>query len=363
MRNWNKLLIKELTDAGYLQSHADPCLFFKKDKDNLILIGVCVDDCLIAYDNSLTENVLSLIARIGSKYSLKDLGEPQLFLGINITRTPDYIHLNQHQYAVEVLNRFHMDDCKPWNIPMSPRINFNSLLATTDSDREKMRSKNYRSLIGSLQYLACATRPDISFAVGVLSRVLHDPSILAWEAALDVLRYIKGTLHFGIRYKSSKQINLTCMSDANWAPEMKGRRSISGYVNILGKGAISWQSKLQPTVAHSSTEAEFIAIDAEIREVMWLKRLIQELGIQLGTVTIHSDNTGAITISKDPALHPRTKHIDVKYHYIRDKVEEKEATVTHCPTADMIADIFTKPLAHLPFSKFREQMGVMHINA
>lgn len=364
-REWYQTVLKTLTENGYQVSKHDPCLFTKTDKNGTIVLTVTVDD-FKAFSNSqilLDEFEAILKRHFKVKKTSKDF-----HLGIHIHREGmNKIHINQARYIQDILHQYGMADCRTVATPMDAGLELSHHdCPNTEEERLKMKDKNYRSIIGSLQYLSVATRPDITQAVSKLSRYLQNPGIKMWKAALRVLQYLKGTIHYGITYtKQGKQSivpyvdnGMKPMCDADLAGDIDTRRSTTGYVVLMSGGAISWGSKLQTVVAHSTTEAEYLAVDYLVREVIWLKRLLGELNYNVGCPTLLSDNNGCIAISKNPAHHSRTKHIDIRYHYIRDQILLQEVNLKYLSTDEMAADMFTKPLTQVKFEKHREKIGI-----
>jgi hypothetical protein len=222
-----------------------------------------------------------------------------------------------------------------------------------------MANKDYRGVIGSLMYLSICTRPDITFAVNRLSSYLSNPGPKMWAAAMRVLRYIQETKDMGLVYlNDGGDCQLLSYSDANHAPEWSKRKSTGGYLNFMGSSLISWKSQLQKTVALSTTDAEYIAANEAAREIAWLKNLFEELEIGFKQSRLLSDNNACISISKDPCLHTRTKHLDTRYYYIKEKVEEGSLLVEYCATENMVADIMTKPLPRVAFQSFRDSLSL-----
>ncbi len=207
----------------------------------------------------------------------------------------------------------------------------------------------------SLMYAATATRPDISFAVGVLSKFNSKPSEAHLTAAKRVIRYLKGTTDIALRYSKTVDGNLTGYSDADWAGDLDDRHSTTGNLFMMAGGAISWASKKQATVALSTAEAEYVALSAATQEIVWLRRLLTDLKVLPdGPTTLMGDNQGAIAIAKNPVAHARTKHIDIRYHYIREAVQEGMIELCYCPTNEMVADLLTKPLPKGKFVELRK---------
>ncbi|KAL3645031.1 hypothetical protein CASFOL_010211 [Castilleja foliolosa] len=216
----------------------------------------------------------------------------------------------------------------------------------------------FRSLIGNLMYLT-ATRPDIMFSVSLISRFMEKPYSNHWEAAKRILRYVKGTIDYGIFYEKNAYIKLSGFTDSDLGGSVDDSKSTSGYVFNLGSGAISWSSKKQPIVALSTTEAEYIAASSAGCQIIWLRGILESLNFkQDGPTTLFCDNSSAISISKDPVLHGRTKHIRLRFHFLRELVHEGEINLEYCKSEEQNADIFTKPLGGPVFLKNVEALGI-----
>ncbi|POM67427.1 RxLR effector candidate protein, partial [Phytophthora palmivora] len=210
-----------------------------------------------------------------------------------------------------------------------------------------------RELVGALMYLATSTRPNIAYAVGEVAKFCERYNKSHWVAAKRILKYLKTTQDVGLVFNGGIKGELVGYADANWAGDLDTRRSTTGYVFFLNGSAISWKSKRQPTVATSSTEAEYMALYNAIQEAVWLRQLLKDLGYEnKGATTIYQDNQGCIALAKNPAYHTRTKHIDIKFHFLREKVESKTVELEYKPTDEMIADGFTKALARDKHNKF-----------
>ncbi|XP_061886352.1 uncharacterized protein LOC133636375 [Entelurus aequoreus] len=216
-------------------------------------------------------------------------------------------------------------------------------------------------MVGSLLYAAMATRPDIAQAVSAVSKFNANPDAAHLTAVKRILRYLKGTVNFALKYEQSDSGALIGFSDADWAGDQDDRRSTTGNVFLLSGGAVSWLSKKQATVALSTAEAEYIALSQAAQEGIWLKRLLSDLGVKTMSTVILEDNQGAIAIAKNPVNHSRTKHIDFRYHYIRECVQNGQIELQYCPTNDMKADIFTKPLPRQKFEYLRGEIGLFPI--
>jgi hypothetical protein len=221
--------------------------------------------------------------------------------------------------------------------------------------------RNYQSIIGSLLYLMIGTCPDIAFAVTKLAQVSANPSQEHLEQAKYICQYLIGTKNYSLVFKHAPEKGLAAYTDSDWASDPITRRSVTGYFFQLAGGPITWKSRAQTTVAHSSTEAEYMALSDCSCQVSWIHNIFLELGIRLGPILIYADNQGSIFIGSNPVQEIRTKHIDVKYHYVCECIAVKKIVLYHVPTKDNTADIFTKNLGCLKFKKFKQQLGIEFI--
>lgn len=348
-RCWNKKFSAFLKKYQFKQSDADPCVFVNiKNKYTTYL---AIDDGLIASNNS--NFVDSIMKHLQAEFDIK-VFEADCYLGLQIVREPNgSIILHQMSYLKKVLLRFNMDNCNSVTTPAEA----NHVLSRNDEKRAT--NFPYREAVGSLMYLAVATRPDISYAVGSVSRFLENPSEEHVSAVKRILRYLKGHQTFGIHFMNITNLSLFAFSDADFAGDIDTRRSTTGYMYTFGSGIICWASERQKSVALSTAESEYVAASMAIRELMWLRLLLNELQPSHVCVPdLFVDNESAIKLIKNPVLHKRTKHIDVKFHFIREKYRAKLFNVKEIPTNEQTADIFTKPLCRVKFEKFREMMGI-----
>jgi hypothetical protein len=215
----------------------------------------------------------------------------------------------------------------------------------TDEEKNKMSKVPYRSAVGTLLYLVTGTRPDIAVAVGAVSRFLENPGEEHWVAVKRIMRYLKETINYTLTI-NPKSLELIGYCDADWAGDPDTRRSTTGYIFRLGGAPICWRSKRQQTVALSTSEAEYMALASASQIAVWLRRLLEDLSFeQKQATTIFEDNQGCIAMAKNPITHERTKHIDIKYHFVRELIEDKKIAIQYIPTEDMLADIMTKGLA------------------
>ncbi|KAL0420696.1 UNVERIFIED_CONTAM: Retrovirus-related Pol polyprotein from transposon TNT 1-94 [Sesamum latifolium] len=241
-----------------------------------------------------------------------------------------------------MLQKFYED--LGWRIAILCIIQLFLCVSLKDESGVKMDKTHYKQIVGSLMYLT-ATRPDMMFVVNLISRYMENPIEMYLQVAKRVLRYLKGTIGFGIFYKKEGNDELRVYSDSDYAGDLEDRKSTSGYVFLLSSGAISWSSKKQPVVSLSTTEAEFIAAASCACQVVWLKRVLGKLGQNQDKSTlIYCDSSSAIKLSKNPVMHGRSKHIDVRFHFLRDLTKDGTIDLVHCRTQEQLADIMTKPL-------------------
>ena len=265
---------------------------------------------------------------------------------------------SQKKYVGEILNRFQMKDCNSISTPIECGVKLHK-----DHDGKKVDSTLYKQIVGSLMYFT-ATRPDIMYSVSLISRYMESPTELHLLAAKRILRYLQGTRNLGICYKKGEKSNLVGYTDSDYAGDQDDGRSTSGYVFMLGTGAISWSSKKQSIVTLSSTEAEFVAATACACQAIWLRRILEELQFkQCGATIILCDNSSTIKLSKNPVLYGRSKHIDVKLYFLRDLCKDGTVDLMHCKSDDQVADIFTKALKRESFVKLRGLLGLCNLGS
>lgn len=343
-RQWHATLDEELQRFGLKPTKSDPCVYTLKRGGDWLYALIYVDDILIFTRNP--ELSKQLKQGLTSKFKVRDLGNLKYCLGIEVKREKDKISLSQRGYILDILNRFGMKEAKPISTPMSlgTKLSFCTKLTDSDEKKSKIRALPYRELMGALNYLAMATRPDIAHAVSYFSQFQNNYDETHWRAAKRVLRYLRGTLDFGLTY--SRDSNpIKGFADADWGGCIVDRKSYSGYAFCLGGAAISWSSTKQKTVALSSTEAEYVSLSEASKEAMFLQGFLRELHFgELSEICIAGDNQGALFLAKNPIFHNRTKHIDLRHHFMRDAIKEGRVTVEYLPTELMPADVLTKPL-------------------
>jgi hypothetical protein len=308
-----------------------------------------------------SERAVNLLQdQLEKHFELTRLGNIRWYPSISVTR--DYqnctISLGQQVYVDQIIERFELTNAHPVVTPMEPSVDLSvdqpSVSPRTLSDSEKSK---YQEAIGSLMYLMLATRPDIAYAISTLSQFMEAPRTTHWKAIQHVFQYLKGTRDLQLVLGSNGS-SLLGYSDTDWASQLH-HHSISGFTFFLGDGAISWSSKKQPIITLSSTESEYVALTHAAKELVWLRKLLSDLvNAPDDASTLFCDNQGAIALSKDPTFHARTKHIDVRFHFICQIVDLGHTSLEYCPTDDMVADIFTKSLARQKLEKFRYSLGL-----
>lgn len=351
-RAWYGKIAEFLTHSGYSVTAADSSLFVKVIEGKLVVVLVYVDDLIITGD--CDEEILQTKQNLSVRFHMKELGQLKHFLGLEVVRTREGIFLHQKKYSKDLLQKFGMLDYKQISVPMEPNAKLCAHEGRTLED-----ATMYRQLVGSLIYLTL-TRPEISFAVGVMSRYMQDPKKTHLDQVRRILRYVKGTLDHGILYKKGGGCKLVGYCDADYAGDHDTRRSTTGYVFMLGSGAVSWCSKRQQSVSLSTTEAEYRAAASAAQESTWLVQLLKDLQQQSDSaVDLYCDNQSAIRLVENPVFHARTKHVEVHHHFIREKVLKEEVHLKHVNTGDQVADLFTKGLSNNKFESFRRQLGMV----
>lgn len=336
-RQWKQCLHEVLSELGFTRAYTDDCLYILQADERIVLVHV--DNMIVASPD--LSKIVTFKHNLAEYFEISDLGELEYMLGILITRDrPNHrIYLNQTSYIHSVLNRFGMQNCYPVSTPLAMNHGLCNAQCPNTMDeinnyKNSAQDIQYLSLVGSLLF-ATQTRPDIQF-VGTM------------DFSLVLGRCEKG------------EINLVGWSDASWAQDTDTRKSVSGYVLNIAEGTVSWSSKKQTVVVTSSVEAEYIASANATKEAVWLCSLLSELNFPQNDATIiHSDSQGCIALSNSPVAHSHAKHIDIRFHFIRDCIEKKKINLKFVGTKDMLADIFTKALPRESFVNFWEHLGVI----
>ena len=355
-RCWNKKFTEEMNRMNFVASRKDPCVFIRSDEDKkLTIVTTYVDDLMIAADTE--EDVVRVKEELKRRFKMKDLGQLHYLLGISVERTETGVVLHQRQYIKDILKKFGLNDANPVQVPMDT----NTKLVKDDGYSKEVDSSLYKSIVGSLLYISLATRPDIAFAVSQCAKFSQKPTTAHLTAIKKVLRYLKGSMDYGLHYQIYPDQEIHGFSDADFAGDLDDRKSTSGWVFVNSGGAVSWISKKQPVVALSTTEAEYISLTSAAQEAIWMKEFYKDLGEEQKTITIYEDNRSAISLTENPVQHQRTKHIDIKFHYIREAIKNQHVNVQYCHTDQMTADVLTKGLPKGKFEKFRDMLGVKRL--
>lgn len=353
-RVWNMKLNAALIAFGLTRSEVDPCIYFRVTKEYMLFVAVYVDDLLLFTNDTQIKRQLK--EELCKQFKMKDMGEASSVLGIRVQRNRRLgtISIDQSHYVKEIVRRFDMHDCNAVSTPMDHNQRLSAEMSPQNQlEREEMVDVPYQEAIGSIMFAAQVTRPDVCFAVNTVSRFIQNPGKAHWIAVKRILRYLNGTANARLVYSKTGNVELTGYCDADWASDIDSRRSVTGYVFLYQGAAISWNSRKQPTVAGSTTEAEYMSLSAASSEAIWLKQLRAELECANTTIQINCDNKGAIDLSSTTAYHKRSKHIDVKHHVIRERIANHHIRVHYVKTDEMIADVFTKaiiPAKHIAFT-------------
>lgn len=341
---------------GFQRSNYEQTLFIKKDEQGSILaVSMYVDDLMFTGNN---ERMMTVFKRsMKEEFDNTDLGKMHFFLGIEVVQKRDGIFICQKKYASEVLLRFGLNECNPVTNPMVPDQKLHK-----DETGNKVNETYFKQIIGSLMYFT-AMRPDLVFTVSLLSRFMSCPTNLHLQVAKIILRYVRGTLNYGILYQKHETYDLIGYTDSDYAGDLGDMKSTSGYTFMLSGGAIAWSSKKQPIVALSSTQVEFVATAACAFQAVWMRRILEELGRQQkGNIVIFCDNSSMNNLSKNPMVHGRSKHIDVRFHFLRELSKEGVIDFQFCRSQDQVADLMTKSLKSKVFQGFRRDLVVCTIS-
>ena len=361
-RQWNITMNSFLNKVGFKNCSADSCMYVKRIKDKMVIIALYVDDLMIG--SNCKEMMKETKDALNKRFEMKDLGKLKFCLGIEIVWNDDgSCNLRQKQYLLDVLERFKMTDCKPVSTPLQSGVKLSkSMCATTKKDRDDMADVPYRSAVGSLIYLVTGSRPDIAVAVSEVSKYLENPGRLHWAAVKRIIRYLKGTIEMTILLKP-KSTDVVGYCDADWAGDVDTRRSTTGYIFKFGGSPVCWKAKRQPTVALSTAEAEFMSLAHAAQTAIWLRRLLDDLGfVQRSATRIFEDNQGCIAMAKNPVNHERTKHIDIKYHFVRELVACGVIEISYLETEEMLADILTKGMTRDRHVKLCNAIGLQNLS-
>jgi hypothetical protein len=355
-RAWFSQLSSKLLQLGFKASKADVSLFIFNLTGIQIFMLIYVDDIIII--SSSTTATERLLAQLRDDFAVKDLGTLNYFLGNEVHHYDHGLILTQEKYVCDLLNHTNMATCHGVPTPMLP----SDKLFLDDGDRlSPDDATRYRSVVGALQYLSL-TRPDISFAVNKVCQFMSSPTTVHWAAVKQILRYLHDTTAMGLCFTRSGSTFLSAYSDAGWAGNVNDHHSTSGFAIFLGGNLISWSSRKQSSVSHSSTELEYKTLADATAELIWIQVLLKELGIsQTRPPSLWCNNIGATYLSVNPIFHRRMKHIEVDYHFVHERVATGQLEVRIISTKDQLADTLTKPLPGPAFSAFRANLKLISL--
>ncbi|CAB4042840.1 Hypothetical predicted protein [Paramuricea clavata] len=324
-RCWNSVLDEHLKPIGFTQTESDPCIYVKEEDGDIFVVAIHVDDIILA--GKTDEKIAKVKESIAERFQVKDMRELKYILGLQVIQEDGKVWISQPTYTASIIKKYGMENCKPVETP----VDLSSKLVSAMEDSE----------------------------LNNVAKFSANPTNEHWTAVKRIFRYLKGTVNYGLLYSENANPDCVGFSDADWAGDLNDRKSTSGYTFQINGAAVSWRSKKQTCVALSTAEAEYVALSAAAQEALWMRQLLTDLNVNIDEpMTIYEDNQSAIAMSKNPQFHGRSKHIDIKYHFVRDQVEKKTLTVLYCPTGSMLADLFTKGIPKEQFKKLRELTGV-----
>lgn len=362
-RQWYHKFHQKIISFGFEVNSVDDCVYHRFSGSKFIFLVLYVDDILLATnDIDLLHETKRFLSGI---FEMKDLGDANFVLGIQISRdrSRGILGLSQRNYIERVLKRYGMHDCKPLETPVAKGDKFSLTQCPKGSlEIQEMQKFPYASVVGSLMYAQVCTRPDIAFITGMLGRYLSNPGMDHWKAAKRVMRYLKRTKHHALTYRRSETLEIIGYSDSDFAGCQDSKRSTSGYVFLLAGGAISWRSAKQSLVASSTMAAEFVACFEASNQGIWLKNFVTGLRILSGIerpLKLFCDNKSAVMYSNSNMSSTKSKHIDIKFLVVKEKVQNRELSIEHLGTNSMIADPLTKALPPKVFHEHTARMGVV----
>ncbi|GJR13638.1 retrovirus-related pol polyprotein from transposon TNT 1-94 [Tanacetum coccineum] len=353
-RAWYDKLSAFLIKSGFTKGVVDPTLFTRKTGKHLLLVQIYVDDIIFASTNPKACKLFAF--EMNSTFKMSMMGQMSFFLGLQVSQNPRGIFINQSKYAQEILKKFGFDSCTPIDTPMAERPNLDE-----DKGGKLIDPTRFRGMVGSLMYLS-ASRPDIVFAVCMCARYQAKPTEMHLTAIKRIFRYLKGTIHMGLWYPKDSGFELKAFADADYAGCHDTRRSTSGSAQFLGHRLVSWSSKKQKSTAISTTEAEYIALSGCCAQILWMRSQLRDYGFAFNKIPMYCDNQSAIALCCNSVQHSRSKHIDIRHHFIKEQVERKVVELYFVETKYQLADIFTKALPRERFATLLPLLGVKQMS-
>ncbi|XP_021992156.1 uncharacterized mitochondrial protein AtMg00810-like [Helianthus annuus] len=350
-RAWYQRFTDYALSLGFHHSRCDASLFTLHSGHDTAFLLLYVDDILLVTSSDHLRK--QLMAKLASEFAMKDLGPLSFFLGNSVTRNKNNMFLSQQSYATDIIKRANMQNCNPVFTPVDTHAKLSA-----NSSEPFHDPTLYRSLAEALQYLTF-TRPDITYAVQQICMHMHAPRTDHWNALKRIIRYLKGTITYGLTLGHTSASSLLAYTDADWAGCPDRRRSTSGYCIYFGDNLIFWSSRRQSTVSRSSEEAEYRGVANVVAELCWLPNLLLELHHPLTRATlVYCDNVSAIYLSGNPVQHQRTKQIELDIHFVREQVQRGQVRILHVPSRYQIADSFTKGLPCNLFEDFSSSLSI-----
>ena len=358
-RAWNTKFNDFLLKFGLVRSTADPCVYYRRQEEEMTIVAIFVDDGLVCSNKK--EHLTNILEHLSTTFEMRSFPASR-FVGLDISRdrSKRQLYISQPHFITKLLEKFNMVQCHPKSVPADPNSRLETFAVPKNEEESTvMEAIPYREAVGGLLYVMVMSRPDIAYAVSQVAKFSQNPGPAHWKAVKRILSYLAGTANYGLSFSSNDLKTIVGYTDADYAGDIKTRRSISGFVFLFHGGPISWASKQQSCTSLSTTEAEFVAASEASKEAIWLMRLVNEiLGKETAPISLLCDNQSAIRLVCNPEFHQRTKHIDVKYYFIREQQEGRKISIEYVSTQDQLADIFTKPLPGPRYEDLRERIGV-----
>lgn len=351
-RGWNERFNTYIKRLGFKRLTSDPCIYTFSSNSKKIYIMIYVDDILLMSNDMYQIKIIK--EYLSQEFEMKDLGEVEYFLGIKIERDiqNSITKISQQEYIENIIKKFKMEESKTMSTPIEKGLQLNK------ADFSDLTEKPYKELLGSLMYLMICSRPDISFAVGYLSRFQSCASEEHWQYLKRIIRYLILTKHLKLVYRNDERNQVIGYVDADWASDKTDRKSTTGYVFKIYGCTVIWASKKQTSVSLSSTEAEYIALSNAMCDYLWLTSLLEELEIKIASSIVYEDNQSVIHHLKQFGHSHKLKHVDIRYNFVKELFTEKNIELKYINTIEQQADILTKGLGRTLFEKFRNCLGL-----
>ncbi|GJT37521.1 retrovirus-related pol polyprotein from transposon TNT 1-94 [Tanacetum coccineum] len=349
-RAWYDMLSSFLISQQFSKGAVDPTLFTRHARNDILLVQIYVDDIIFASTN--TAMCDEFANQMTTKFKMSMMGQMSFFLGLQISQSPRGIFINQSKYASEIVKKYGLNTTDSVDTPMIETKKLDE-----DLQGKPVDATLYRGMIGSLMYLT-ASRPDLNYVVCLCARYQAKPTEKHLQAVKRIFRYLNGTINMGLWYSKDTDMSLTAYADADHAGCQDTRRSTSGSAQFLGDKLVSWSSKKQKSTAISSTEAEYIALSGCCSQILWMRSQLTDYGFQFNKIPLYCDNKSAIALCCNNVQHSRAKHIDIRYHFIKEQVENGIMELYFVRTEYQLADIFTKPLPRERFNFLIDKLGM-----